>query len=291
MSDDRLQLHIAAWMRQLTLPAVVELRCRDEVVDSVNVPDENAPFDSLAADLLETSTIDAQDEGKSRAYTLVAIDANEERYFCPLRIRRRVDKSAGELLAALARQNAELHQCLVRKDREAADLMLRYAQTLAQDRKSLVDENTAHRQRASEVIDKLESLRSQALERDLVVEKHRSEIETRERLTDAAIPLALAIGHKLTSGAVPSDLPNSMFAEIVKSLSEEQLDRMQAILGVDWPGLSELFSAALEGKSDVAAFRRYVSHLPRETVFSLSQTLNMGQQAALKELLDDAQRN
>lgn len=285
MADDRLQLHIADWMRQLALPATVELRCRQEVIDSVNVADDSE-LTALATDLLESATTDAQDEGKTRVYELVGIDARNERYICPLRIRRRIDKTAGDILAALAKQNAELHAHLVRKDKEAADLLLKFAQALGEDRKRLVDENTDHRKRATEVIDKLESLRSQALERDLVIEKHKSDIEVRERLTDAVIPLGMAIAGKLTGGAVKGDLPASTLTELVKSLNETQLDSMQPILGDDWPVFNELFSRALDGHADVQAFRARVDKLAEGKKMGVFATLNMGQRAALEVLLN-----
>lgn len=286
MSDERLQLHIAEWMKQLALPATVELRCREEIVDAVSVDSLDADFPALAADLLESSSTDAADEGKTRVYQLVAVCVNSERHICPLRIRRRVDKSSGELIATLARQNAALHEALIRKDKEATGLLLEYARTLQADRRSLVDENSNHRLRATETIDKLEKLRSEQLERDLVVEKHKSEIDIRERLTDAAIPLAMAIGHRLTAGAIPSDLPTSTFVEVVKSLTPEQLDSMQSVLGDHWPQLNALLSEALENRANVKAFRELIGGLPQREIMALTQTLNMGQQAALKELLN-----
>jgi hypothetical protein len=268
------------------LPATVELRCREEIVDSVTVESPEADCGVLAADLLESSATDAADEGKTRVYTLVGITSAGERYVCPLRIRRRVDKSAGELLATLAKQNTTLHECLVRKDKAAAELLLQYAQTVAADRERLVDENAEHRKRVGETIDKLESLRSQALERDLALEKHRSELDMRERLTDAAIPLGMAIAHRLTGGAVPSDMPSSMFVEVVKSLSVAQLDSIRDILGERWPGLNVLLTDALSGRGNVVDFRALVGGLPQEQVTALTQALNMGQQAALKEILN-----
>lgn len=286
MSDDRLQGHIATWMQTLAVPATVELRCRAEIVDSVVIADGEAAFSQLAADLLESSATDAADEGKTRVYELVGIDANSERYICPLRIRRRIDKTAGELLASLARQNAELHSQLVRKDKDAAELLLRFVQTLSDDRRRLVDENTEHRKRAGETIDKLESLRSQAFERDLVLEKHRADIDVRERLTDAAVPLAMAIAGKLTSGTVPSDLPNSTYAEVVKSLSESQLEAIAGILGECWNQFDESFSAALSGRPDVKAFRGLVGSLTRDKQMALVSTLNMGQRAAIEVILN-----
>lgn len=286
MSDERLKIHIADWIKQLNLPATVELRCRDEVIDSVTA-DSSADFGLLASDLLEASATDAADEGKTRAYTLVAIDADSLRFVCPLRIRRRVDKSAGELLAALARQNAELHACLVRKDRESAELLLRHAQSLVQDRQQLVDELSEHRKRATETIDKLEALRSKALERDMAIESHKADLETKERLTDAAIPLAMAIAGRLTGGQVKSDIPTATFVEVVKSLNENQLDAMRSIVGDrEWQELSMLLDGALSNAPNVQAFKDLVGRMPTEKQMTLFQVLNMGQQAALKELLN-----
>jgi len=286
MSDERLQLHIADWMRQLALPSTIELRCKDEIIDSVIVSDGCA-FDTLAADLLEAATVDAADEGKTRVYMLIGIGENRERYPCPLRIRRRIDKSAGDLIAVLAKQNAELHECLRKKDKEASDLLLKYAQTVGADRAKLVEENAHHRAHTSEVLTKLEALRSEQLERDMILTKHTAELEMKERLTDAVVPLALAIGSKLTGGMLPArDMNATLFVEIVKSLNETQLDAIRGVLGNNWPSFESLFSAALDGQPDVKRFRALAAELSEEKVMAVAQTLNVGQQAALQELLN-----
>ena len=286
MSDDRLQLHIAEWMRQLDLPSTVELRCRSEIVDSVVVT-ADASFDTLAADLLESSATDAADEGKTRSYELVAIGENRERIICPLRIRRRIDKSAGDLIATLAKHNSELHECLRKKDKEAADLLLQFAKAVGVDRARLVEENTAHRARAGEVLDKLEKLRSDQLERDMILDKHRGELEMKERLTDAVIPLAMAIGNKLTGGMLPApSMADSLFCEIVKSLNETQLEAMQGILGARWEPFKDIISGALENRPDVKRFKALAHELGPDTVMAIAQTLNVGQQAALQEILN-----
>src|SRR5678816_859547 len=99
--SERVQLHIANWMKQLELPATVELRYRTEVVDSVLV-EENSPFEALACELYDSAEQDAITEGKSRKYTLIAITSKDERYVCPITIQHRIDKTAVDLVTALS---------------------------------------------------------------------------------------------------------------------------------------------------------------------------------------------
>lgn len=287
MDDARLAEHIAKWIETLSLPSTVELRCRDEIVDSIEV-EAGAPFAQYGADLIESAGNDALEEGKTRSYVLVGINEAQERYICPLRIRRRVDRSAGELVATLSKQNTELHQALMKSRNEAFALALRFAETVGEQNQKLVLETERGRGQQAEFYDKLEQVRSKQLERDLTVEKHKADVEIKERLTDAVVPLVLAIGSKFSGGMLPArNLQETMLIETVKALDEKQLDTIQSILGEDWPAFSNILTAALENnQGKVAEFREHVASLPQEKVMGLFQVLNMGQQAAVKELMN-----
>lgn len=290
MSEERLQKHLADWMRTLELPATVELRCRDEVIDDVPLT-KDCPFEDYAKDLIDAATTDSLNEGKSRTYQLVAIvDATDERWIAPLRIRRRVERSAGDLVQTLAKQNAELHAALMRKEAEGSRLLLSFAETVGRQNKILTDEVGVHRQRSGEVIDKLEGLRSKQLERDMAVEKHKADIEIKDRLTEATIPLLLAIGARLTGNKLlpAPELEDVALHETVKAMSEDQLVNIQEILGSDNGQFNELIDGILTKRVKVDKFRRWVSQLTQEKLMAILQVLNIGQQAALQEIMRGA---
>lgn len=273
------------------LPATVELRCREDVIDSV-IASEDSDFAALAADLIDAAEADALTEGKTRNYTIVAINARDERYLCRQRIRRRVDKSAGDLVGVLAKQNAELHALLTKKETQTHKLLLEMLAEMRTQNQALSEEANTHRNRAGEVIDKLESLRSKQLERDLVIEKHKADLDIKERAADAFLPLAMAIGAKFSKGALPApDMQQHMLSETVKGLGESQLTSIETVLGDDWPEFHGILNAVLNEHVDVQAFKRFVARLPQEKVMSVFQLLNMGQQAAVKEILTDGRGN
>src|SRR5262245_5486286 len=289
MSEERLQKHIADWMRGLgedgKLPAEVELRAKDEVIDSVGIV-KDSPFEDYAKDLLDAASGNSLDEGKSRTYQLVAItEATQERWFCNLRIRKRVERSAGDLVQALSKQNAELHAALMRKEAEASRLLLTFAETVGHQNRLLTEENMMHRQKSGEVIDKLESLRSKQLERDMTIEKHKADIEIKDRLTEATIPLLLAIGARLTGNKLlpAPELDDVALHETVKAMSEEQLEGIQNILGDDNGKFNELIDGILTKRTKVSSFRQWVGSLTQEKLMAIVQLLNIGQQAALQE--------
>lgn len=271
-------------MKSLSLPSTIELRCRDEIVDSVDVI-ETSPFEDIALEFIESATSDAHEEGKTRTYQLVGINENQERYICPFKIRRRIDKSTGDLVVSLTKQVGELHSLLMKKESAASDLLLKYAETVSAQYNTIIKEVTSNREKQAEFYDKLEQVRSKQLERDLMQEKHKSDLDMQDRLLSAAIPMAMAIGNKLTGGKMlpgKGDMRQAMLNEIVKGMGEDQIDSIANMLGPQW---RQLFIDTLEDKPTLPMFYQLVSTMNREQLYSAVQMLNVGQQTAIQELL------
>jgi len=288
MSDDRLQIHIASWMKQLEFPSVVELRCAQEIIDDVTV-DAESDYAALANDLLESASSDAFSEGKSRNYNLVAIDAQQRRFPCSLRIRRRIDRSAAEVLTVMSKQIVDLHEVIRKERKENAAVQDRLIQRLDDANRRLNDELHKHRERASESIDKLENLRSKDLERKMVIEQHEADNELKERVTNAFIPLALAIGSKMTGGKLPAkNIQAVMLTEIATALTEDQIDNIQGVLAEDWPTMKVILDKTLQGQDCVEEFTSFARKLSPEKTMGVVQCMNIGQQAALQDLLQHA---
>ncbi len=288
MSDERLQIHIAAWLKGRASPYIVELRCNSEIVDDVPIEDE-CDYNAVANDLLESATNDAFNEGKSRTYTLMAIEPDGQRFPCSLRIRRRIDRSAGEVLTILSKQVVELHEIIRKERKQSADEKDKLLQRLDEMNARLTDENHKHRAVASETIDKLENLRSKDLERKMIIEQHEADNEIKDRLTNAVIPLALAIGSKITGGKLPAkNIKAVMLTEIVTALTENQLDLIQNVLADDWPPMKNILDKTLAGQDCVKEFTEYAQRLSPEKTMGVVQCMNIGQQAALQELLQHA---
>ena len=287
-SDERMLVHLANWMRGLEYhPCTIELRSRNEVIDAFEVK-EDSPFDVLAYDILDACTNDALNEGKQRVYQLIAITQQGEQYPFSMRIRRRVEQSATDLVKVLSEQMKELHKIIAKERKSNTDMLLDFARRLDDTNARLTAEVDMHRQRSGEVIDKLESLRSKKLERDMAEEKHKSELDIRERLTDAAVPLMLAIGSKFTGGKLlpAPDIEQTMLLEIVKGLNDKQLDALPVILGDEWPPMKAILEDTLNGNVRLQDFRAYVAKLPQEKTMAVVQLLNVGQQAAINELIN-----
>lgn len=282
---------IVEWLKSLAVPSTVEVRFRDEIVDAIVLDDRVGP-DDVAEELDQAAESDAADIGRTRVYTLVAINEGGERYVCPLRIRKRVDRSKADLVGTLAKQNTDLVDTLRKERSESFRMLISFAETVTKSHDRLVRENERHSARASEVIDKLEALRTKDLERRILEEKHVADTEMKERLTDAFVPLALAIGHKVSGGRLPGpDIKDVTLVQIAKSLQPEQLDRLEIVLGERWPVMRDILFHALDNQADVAGFCSFANGLAPETIAAVAQVLNMGQQAALKELLDDSSSN
>lgn len=280
--DNRLAEHLSNWMKdQLTYPCAVELRCRQEIIDCVDLK-EDSVFLTMAEDLLEAATADAFSEGKTRTYELVAISDKGDRTVCPLRIRRRIDKSASDLVALLTKQNTELHEMLRKKDKEAHELTLQFAKAVSHENARLVEENAKGYALRSETLDKLESLRSKDLERKMAIEEAEQAKEVKERIVDTAMPLFTAMAGKFLKGKVPTE---TSIASMIKSLNENQLENIKSILGDQYVTFDELTMGVLNGRNVNREFGEFAQSLSSEKKQGIVGILNIGQQALLQEIL------
>lgn len=279
--DDRLAEHIGKWLESQEFPSTVELRCRSEIIDSIVITKESE-YQAMAVDLIESASNDAFSEGKTRTYQLVAITERGERTICPLSIRRRIDKTASDLVALLTKQNSELHQELRKKDKEFYEMTMQFARAVAADRDRLVEENSKNYALRSETLDKLESLRSKELDRKLAQDEADQKKEIKERIVDTGLPLFMAMTSKWLPGQVPTE---SKLAEMVKSLSESQLENLQVILDDQWPVCDELFTGVLSGRNVTKEFGEFAQALTIDKKQKVISILNVGQQALLQEML------
>lgn len=284
----------AAWLYERGLPCA-ELRYGTEVIDVFTLP-EGAEWDesvsyAVAEQFCDSATDDAASEGKKRRYTIVAIASDGQQYVCPVPIVRRPDRGGNDkLVETLARQNVELNKILVRdrKDgnRQILDIVDGLVKALDRERA----ENERMRARSEEVITTLENLRTKALERDILREKHEKSMEIQERITDTVLPLAMATVKRFTNGkiALPGgDLDSSMLVSIAKAMNEQQLDAIRQVLGDELGPEVDRFitETAVSGVADMAKFRSLVERMTHEQQTMLRTLLNPGQQAALRELL------
>lgn len=292
ISDDRLAKRIAGWLGTLPKPYCVEVRCRSEVIEAIDVVAESVD-DDIAHELLDAASEDATQEGKNRSYELVAIVdikdgdcvGDQQRFVCPLPIRRRGSKG-DNVVDTLAKTVTDLHETLRKDRKEAFSMLLKYADTVGRGFDRMSEENQKNNMRASEVIEKLETVRSQQLERDMAKEKHDKDIEVRERITDAVIPLATAIASRVTGGRLPApNVSDISLVQIIKSLNEEQLELLKSISGELWPRLERVIELGLSNSADLKGFHEIVKSMTPDQLGAVVQCLNIGQQAAIQELL------
>lgn len=287
MNDDHLARRLEEWLRSLELPFLAELRCKGEVIDAVEVgPDSK--LDEVAIEIVEESLDDATAEGKNRSYNVVAILPNTERHICPLSIRRRVNPKANNLVETLAKTTVELVDIVRKERKESLTMMMSYAESVSKQYERMVHDEERRREITNEIFDKLESLRSKVLERDMAKEKHEKDIEIKERITDVVVPLAAAIGSKFTKGRLPApDTREILLIQIAKAMTEKQLDIIQQIAADKWPKLRQIIDLALNDQADVHGFIGVARSFTPEQIAGFTQCLNMGQQAAIQELLSE----
>lgn len=276
MNDDYLIRRIGKWLDtelpRESLPGVVELRSGSEVVDAFEVTTETVALE-LAKDMVDSAHDDASDEGRSRNYTLIAILQGDMRYPCPASIRCRKGNKAVDSLAKMMT--------------DTCSMLLKFSERLDASHKRMSEENERNAARQSEVLARLEDLRSKQLERDLALKKEEKSEEIKERITDALIPLAMAMGSRFTKGALPAPSTEDMLlVQTVKSLSLEQLPMIRSITGEQWPAFERIIKLGLEGQADVKGFVEASQSLSPEQMQALIQCMNMGQQAALGELFN-----
>lgn len=285
---------VCEWVKTLERPCVVELRFREgEIVDYVQLPaTDDVNIESLVEDLETSASDDAYDAGKTRVYTLVAVDEKGQRWLCPIKVRVKIEKGQTELIQTLVKCNNELQEQLRKNNNDGYRQLKEFTELLVSERRELLTEVQGTRARSAETFKAWEEAKSKQLERDMERERHEKGLETQQRITDAVVPLALAIGNRLTRGALPApDIRDVTLVEIARSMTEPQLDALRAITRHRWEPLRVIIENALEGRADVDGFRRYALSLTDDERIQIAQVLNVGQQAALQELLtnDNAQ--
>lgn len=276
MNDDYIIKRITKWLESElprdAMPGAIELRAGGEVIDAFEIS-ASADVSSIARDAVESAHDDASGEGRSRNYSLMAVLAGDMHYPCPVSIRCRKGNKAVDSIAKMMT--------------ETCSMLLKFSERLDASHRRMAEDNERNAARASELITRLEDLRSKQLERDMLKEKHDKDIEIRERITDAVVPLAVAIGSKLTKGALPAPSTDDvLLVQTVKSMTEDQLELIKKITGPLWPSFDRVISMGLEGAADVKGFKEAAGKLSSEQLMALTQCLNVGQQAALDELFN-----
>lgn len=309
MSEQRERLveRIAQWVVNLGA-SNYELRCGSEIIDAFEfeAPDWRAVDDSakpesypdalasarpLAQDVLESAELDCNDEGKPRKYKLVGILEHREQHVCPIPIRfRPVGRTSEDIIAALTKQNADLHATLMRDRKDGFDQLAKFTEIVTTNHHKIVAENAELRAKSGEVIEKLEQLRTKALERDMARERHEKDLELKDRITDAVLPLGAAIAKRLTGTQLLGDVDVTARAliEVCNGMQRDQLERISEVMGpIVWAEFDAFWDGctAKPPKCDVARFWRVVDALSHEQLMIVASILNVGQQAALKEVL------
>lgn len=285
MNDDRLVSRINEWLLTLDKPCAVELRCKDEIIEAIELTEESGS--DFGQELLDAATDDSSSEGKTRVYTLVAITSESQRYECPLRIRRKVERGQVELYSNMGKMIVELHETLRKDRKDTFGMMTEFIKRLEANNASQMAAQEKYEQRARETIDLLETLRSKVQERELAKDKHDKELDMKERAVGILLPLASAIGSKFTKGALPAPktIEEVQLISIAQSLEENQIDALANAADSLWPMLKDIITKALDGQADVSGFKNIVNSMTDEQRIGVAQCLNMGQLAALKELL------
>lgn len=271
---------VSEWLATRDQPSTIELRLRGQVIDTLELPEQCTDFLSVAEELENAGKADARDAGRTRVYDVWAIDGNGERTECRIKLR-----------------------CLVEKDQsgqivQAFDMLMKYASEVTKENGRLRAGVEKVEARSSEMLDRLESLRSESLERDMKQEKHKALLETLERGTDIALPLLVAAIDQFTEGKfsqkmggmLPApDLKALALVQIAQAMSERQLDILPNVMGDRWEELREILEKALHGQADVEGFVTLTTSLPPETITALTMHMNPGQQAAVKVIFGDNQ--
>lgn len=284
---------ISDWLQSLTRPTTVEVRLKDEIVDYVLLQAES-DTEALADELLFAIKEDAEEAGKTRSYTLIAIDEQGQRFLCPLRVRHVVEKAAHEMVRELGKHNIELVKLLTQERKDAHSLLLGLIDSLGNQLKREQGANDKHRERAHESFKLWEELQSKQQERDLEKLRHEENSELKERFADILVPLLVAAAGKYTGGKLPlppANIKELAVREVAKAMQESQLDVLQNILGERWPEFHAMLQNALNGQVDLAAFRAFARELPQEVQMAVIQNLNPGQQAAIQVVLQDDNPN
>lgn len=282
MNDDRLVSRINEWLLTLEKPCAVELRCKDEIIDSIELTDESGC--DFGQELIDAAADDSTSEGKTRVYRLVAITSDGRRFECPLRIRRKVERGQTEVFSKMI---VELHETLRKDRKDTFGMMTEFIKRLEANNAAMMSEQEKIHQRARESFDLLETLRSKVQERQLAKDRHDKQLDMQERAVGVILPLMTAVAGKWSNGALPAakSIEEVQLVSIAQSLEENQIDMLAAAVGTQWPDLKEVIVKAVDGQADVNEFKRIVSLMTEEQRMGVMQCLNMGQLAALKELL------
>jgi hypothetical protein len=276
---------LVAWGLGLSDVATFELRCKGDIVDSATVEDCTVEtLTDLFTSFDESADEYTQEEGRTCVFNIVGIADREtgkaQAYPCMLRIRKRANKGDVELVRTLSQQVTELHKSLMRKEKEAHSILLATCERLARRNEDLED-------RSNEVLTRLETLRTCELERRMLEEKHAKDLEVKDRITGAAVPLMMAIGNKVMgNGMLPApDINAQSLTEIARSMTDEQITTIESIVGAKTPDLGEFLANAVDGRVNLEQFKSIVDRLTQQELMAVVSVLNMGQQAAITEVL------
>jgi hypothetical protein len=275
---------LAVWAHAINAP-VYELRRRGEVVETWERSGKEISKDDaeeLVRQFETAATWDCDEEGKPTTYQLVGVLDSGEYERCPITIRRRPNQDS-KYVDTVVKQNTELHKMVV-------DTFKTMQKDLRDAVTELRKENRALENDRKETFRLLEDLRSKQLERDLMREKHDKELETKDRLLDAGLPVLAAIGAKLTKQNLlqAPDARVNAIKQIAKGMSEKQVDMIAEILPDDETRerVGRLLARAVDGAIDPDEFIKEIRALKPETLVALRSVLNTGQALAVQTLLE-----
>ena len=284
MDRDRELQRISAWVDANRLP-VYDVRVNREIVSSVTVDDG---LESIAAQLIDIIDDDFEAERRRRQYRIVGVADDGQQHVCPLVIYRRPESAVNEqLVNSLTRQNIELHETLLKRDEAMFSRQNKTIELISESLHRALGELSRGRERQEEFYTRLETLRTEQLERDIIKERHEKNQELLERGVDTVLPLVMAGAAKAFGGAAKPMLQEPTLVQIAKGMNEGQLDAIRGIIGDPLGEEVERFlcTTAIEGRGDVDRFRALLGQIPQEKLMQCVSTLNMGQQAAIREII------
>jgi hypothetical protein len=246
------------------------------------------PWEALSAEIDAECAAHAETERRPRQYLIVGFSDNGDRRVCPRRIRKcPTSGDAIEMVRTLSEQTRELHSTLMRERKESNRALVDMLEILTKRNEKL-------EQRASDVLDTLERLKTKQLERDMMVEREKASANQKERIVNALVPAALAVAQKVTGTPLlpAGDVHAMSLVEIARSMSEEQVGTISGILEPEQCALfGDIMSRALDGAADLRAFEALLRTMRPEQLMGVAQCLNMGQQAALDGLIHHIRGN
>lgn len=273
---------LAAWVESCVMPRY-EVRVGREIIETVEADDDTKGIASQLVDIIDD---DFDAEKRRRQYRIVGLGDDGQQYVCPLKLYRRPDGGGASdaIVAAMSRQVTDLHSLLLKRDEAHFSRSNKTIEMLSDGLHRALDELSRGRERQEEFYTKLETLRTEQLERDIIKERHEKNQELLERGVDTVLPLVMAGASMAFNGAAKPMLTEPTLVQIAKGMQEGQLDSIRDIIGGEVGSEIERFlvNVAISGSGDVDKFRVLLGRIPQDKLLQVYSVLNPGQQAAVR---------